>query len=136
MPTPTGPQFIQLYRGLEGVSPETLDTHQMGSHWTTDRDVARNFSGADWEGTQGTIVSAKVHKRHIIPEGTEEHDSAMSRTGVMPSDEPWGRYEKEHTVRSGAPLHITEIQHLPEEGGSMTTERKDMSIKDLRRFRA
>lgn len=136
MPRPTGQQFIQLYRGLEGVSPETLDVHRMGPHWTTDPSVAYRFSGTDYEDTEGTVVGALVHKRHIIPVDTPEHDEAMSRWGVADPDEPLGRLEKEHTVRSGAPLHITEITHIPEDYNMVTRERKDMSLRELRRFRA
>lgn len=131
-----GKQFVQLYRGLEGITPSTLDAHQMGPHWTTDYDVARNFAGVDWEDTEGTIVGAKVHKKHIIPVGSQEHDNIKDRWGIADSDEPLGRLEKEHTVRSGAPIHITEITHIPNEGSSKVTDRSSMSVSQLRKFRA
>ena len=136
MPKPTGPQFVQLYRGLEGVTPETLDVHQMGPHWTTDPGVAYHFSGTNYEDTEGTVVGALVHKRHIIPVGSQEHDNIRDRWGIADADEPLGRVEKEHTVRLGAPLHVTEITHIPEDYNVTTTHRKDMSLSDLRKFRA
>ena len=135
MPKPTGQQFVQLYRGLEQASPDTLDAHQMGPHWTTDYGVARTFAGWD-SGVGGTVVGALVHKRHIIPEGTPEHDDAKYKWAVSGSDEAWGSWEKEHTVRPGSPIHVTEIKHVPEEGGSTTIERKDIPLGRLRKFRA
>jgi len=108
----------------------------MGPHWTTDKDVAFRFSGTDYEDTQGTVVGALVHKRHIIPVGTEEHEKAMRYWGVADPDEPLGKLEQEHTVRLGAPLHITEITHIPEDYNITTRERKDMALKELRKFKA
>lgn len=136
MPRPNGPQFIQLYRGLQEATPETLDKHRMGPHWTTDYDVARDFAGVDWEGSPGTIVGAKVHRRHIIEEGSQEWENVKDRWGVIGSDDPRGRYESERTVRPGAMIHVTEITHFPEEGESRTVKRQDMKLGELRKFRA
>lgn len=144
MPRPTGPQFVTLYRGLEGVSPDMLDKGQMGMHWTPKYDVARSYANAensysneDFDEHGGVVVEAKVHKRHIIEPGSEEWEKVAGRSGVFDRDESgWGSWEQEHSIRPGAPVHVTQLRHLHPEGGSTDISRKDMSLSELRKYRA
>lgn len=133
MPKPNGPQFIQLYRGLAGVSPETLDKGSLGRHWSSNRWVAESFgTDAMEEGEPATVIGALVHKRHIIPEGTEEWDNEAGRYGAEGEDSP----ESEYTVRRGAPVHITSITHYKDADDHEMRFRQDMNLKELRKYRA
>ena len=130
-------RFVTLYRGLGGVSPDTVDVHQLGMHWTPNYDVASNYANVDIEGDEGTLIEAKIHKRHIIPENSEEWEKAAGRSGVFSKDEAgWGSWEQEHTIRSGAPVHVTQMTHFPLAGGSRDIARKDIPFSQLRKYRA
>lgn len=133
MPRPTGQQFIQLYRGLAGVSPETLDKGRLGRHWSSNQWVAESF-GTDGLGDDepSMVIGALVHKRHIIPEGTEEWDEEAGRYDAYGEDSP----ESEYTVRPGAPVHITGITHYPDANREENTWRSDLPLSELRKYRA
>jgi len=133
MPRPTGEQFIQLYRGLAYTSPENMDTRRLGRHWSSNRWVAEAFGNDDIpKNTSSVVIGALVHKRHIIPEGTEEWSNEAERYGAEGADSP----ESEYTVRKGAPVHITSITHYPNSTDEEHTFRKDMSLRELRKYRA
>ena len=73
MPTPTGPQFVTLYRGLAGVShPDELDPELIGPHWTHKKERAEEFAGPS-----GSVVSAQIPSGAIMYNG---------RTGEERSD--------------------------------------------------
>lgn len=133
MPKPTGEQWVQLYRGIAHVNPDTLDTRGLGRHWSTNKWVAESF-GTDGLGEDdpSMVIGALVHKKHIIPEDTEEWSNEAERYGSFGHDSP----ESEHTVKRGAPVHITSITHYPNSTDAHTTLRHEMSMKDLRKYRA
>lgn len=118
-------QFLTLYRGLHGVSPEEVERTNLGSHWTVDHNVAVSFATGDYLGvtdesgepnfddpspSAGTVIRAKVHKRHIVdpnsPEGEEWQDM-----GVTGPD----HYEQERTVRPNAIVHVEDLFHVTDE---------------------
>ena len=133
MPTPDGPQWVNVYRGLAYTDPEKLDKGGLGRHWSTNRWVAESFATDGLEDTDSSVVlEAKVHKKNIIPEGTEEWDNEAGRYGAEGQASP----EREHTVRRGAPVHIMSVTHYFDNTKSETKHRKDMSFGELRKYRA
>lgn len=113
MPKPHGEQWQKLYRGLLGVSPDQVDTKETGPHWTTDPDIAMYFAtGRDVEGNlnwdyeeqgdplSGTMLEAKVHRRHIIDEDSDEGREWQAENVLGKNS-----IEREHTVRPGAIIH-------------------------------
>lgn len=91
---------VTVHRGLEGTNHP--DTSQLGSHWTTDYDVAKNFANhgdnLDVYGTpaeKGVIVSGTVQPKDTVDHDTPEGKSWAFDTGILPSDS----HEKEVTVR-------------------------------------
>jgi hypothetical protein len=84
-----------------------VNTSKLGTHWTTDKGVAEDFATFDTEGYQGpgTIVTAAVHRRHIV--GGNERKNLRASHDVFGSD----HREKEHPVRAGAVVHVQGVEH-------------------------
>jgi len=133
MPLPDGDQFIQLYRGLAYTSPETMDKGNLGRHWSANRWVARSFGTDGLEGDDSSVViGALVHRKNIIPEETDEWWDEAGSYGAEGEDSP----ESEFTVRPGSRVHITSITHYPDHKTEKNTWRSDMSLSELRKYRA
>lgn len=110
-------RWATLYRGVAGVTPESLDLTKVGSHWTSDPNIAYNYAhGRDVEGypseyldddspEQGVVLQAKIHRRHIIDPSSSEGESWQFMHGVL---DP-GHIERERTVRPNAPVHIEKM---------------------------
>jgi hypothetical protein len=126
-------QFRTLYRGLYDVHPSEIDTTQVGAHWTVDPSIAYNFAtGRDVEGyvpdseefpMQGTVIEAKVHRRHIIDPESAEGESWHDLMGVFDHDS----IEQERTVRPGAIIHPQKMAFINEDENTeslVTPERR------------
>lgn len=95
----------------------TLNRQQTGIHWTKSVDSAYNFAtDRDPEGWAherdpwddedegepfGVVLTAKVHPRHILEEGSAEHDSYSMGSAILGEGHP----EQETTVRDQARVH-------------------------------
>lgn len=127
-----GNQFIEVFRGFAGVSPDQLDAGRLGRHWSTNRAVAESFANdAVGPDEPSTVVSALVRAKHVIPHDTEEWDTEAGRYGA-----DYGDVEGERTLRPGSRVHVTGITHYPNATGEEHTFRDQMSLKDLRKYRA
>lgn len=134
-------QFTRVYRGLnfgEG-SPKDIESFHRnprafinpgranaGIHWTDNENSAYNFAtDKDPEGwahesfdeptghTFGVVLHGKVRDKHIIPEGSEEHENYSMSDAILGHDHP----ENEVTIRDNAPVrmhHITAYSVSPE----------------------
>lgn len=116
--------FETVYRGVD-AHPDHIDHNNLGHHWSYNQNDAYNFAlgqgeadltGTRWEGffgddeedppmPEGSVIKAKVHRRHLI-----HHE-----------DPEWDHYEltempDEVRVRSGAPVHIQEVRHVALDG--------------------
>lgn len=122
MPKPSGKQWIRLYRGLANVTPEQVDTRQMGPHWTTDARVAYNFAtNRDADGyphhdndgipMAGTVVEALIHRRHIVDPNSEEGHNWQMGEAVFGPDHP----EQEKTVRDTSTVHIQRMHFVDDD---------------------
>lgn len=119
------PRFVQVSRGLAGVRPEEVDTRNLGSHWSTEPEVAWNFAlsrdsdgyANEWDDSEepshGTVVHGMVHRRHIIQPGTPEFEDWAGGEGVFGPSGP----EREQTVRPGAPVHVRSMYWDTDEEG-------------------
>jgi hypothetical protein len=147
MPKPTGPQFVTLYRGLSNVSPDEVKTTDVGPHWSRSHEVAYNFAtDRDVEGwphddgivgdmddvnsRYGTVIEAKVHRRHIIDPESQEGQDWQGFAAVQHS----GSQEQESTVRPGAPVHVLRM-HLYDEDNA-NNEKTIVNDPFRRRFKA
>ena len=103
-----GPQFQTLYRGMP-VTPDQVNVSKMGTHWTTDRNVAEDFATFDADGNEGpgTVVTAAVHRRHVT--------DWRSSPGAF---NPAIHREREVPLRSGAVLHIQGVEQLDNDGAT------------------
>lgn len=113
MSKPHGEQWQKLYRGLLGVSPDQVNTKEVGPHWTTDPNIAMYFAtGRDVQGNlhwnheeeenlSGTMMEAMVHRRHIIDEASDEGREWSGGENVLGKNS----IERERTVRPGAIIH-------------------------------
>lgn len=127
-----GKQFIEVFRGFAGVSPNQLDAGRLGRHWSTNRAVAESFANdAVGPDESSTVVSALVRAKHVIPHDTEEWDTEAGRYGA-----DYGDVEGERTIRPGSRVHVTGITHYPNATEEEHTFRDQMSLKDLRKYRA
>ena len=126
-------QFIEVYRGFANVSPDTLDTGQLGRHWTTNRMVAESFANDSSEPHEPTtVVTALVRGKNVIQPGTEEWDREAGRFGA-----DWNGVESEVTVRPGSLVHVMDIEHSPNaDAPTERIDRQSMTFGQLRKFRA
>lgn len=122
MPRPTGKQWVRLYRGLhEGKDNDPLyvddfvedsQNRPVGIHWSSSPAVARTFArhGAleyrPGEETDGLLIQAVVHRRHIIG----QDDPTAIDAGVYPEWHPGAQREREVTLRPGAPIHVQKVE--------------------------
>ena len=131
-----GNQFVEVFRGLYGVSPETLDKENLGRHWSTNPYVAKSFA-SDWgdgsdDPTPSVLISGVVRQKNIIPYGTEEWDNEAGDYGVDIDG-----FEAEQTIRPGSRVHVTGITHYPDDTSEKQhISRDQMSFKELRKYRA
>lgn len=114
-----GRGLVTLYRGLNR-HPDDVDMKNLGSHWSTDYEVAKNFATAGMgipvtgkDRSHGTIVQATFDARDVVPEGSDEHNNWYEGGG----SEGMGTYgfnsdEKEITIRRGAEPDIDKVHHL------------------------
>ena len=111
---------------------ENLNRQQTGIHWTRNVNSAYNFAtDRDPEGWAheggyddedegepfGVVMSARVHPRHILEEGSEEHESYQMGSAILGEGHP----EQETTVREGGRVHSREAHffHGSEHLGSI-----------------
>jgi hypothetical protein len=111
---------------------ENLNRQQMGIHWTANVNSAYNFAtNRDPEGWAhegdpfeedegepfGVVMSARVHPRHVVEPGTEEHESYSFGSAILHEEHP----EQETTVREGGRVHSREMHffHGSEHVGSI-----------------
>lgn len=126
MPAPNGKQWIRLYRGLFDATPKSVDTKQLGVHWTPDVNVAYNFAtnrnaegDSYWtedeigDGPRGTVVEALVHRRHVIDPNSEEGHSWLMGGDIFGPEHP----EQERTIRPGGTIHIQKMHNIDESYG-------------------
>lgn len=77
MPVPDGQQFINLYRGLQGVSPHRVRNKDIGDIWTSSPVVAHKYATGDVDDGAthnfGTVIHAKVHVSAIAEDDTGDH---------------------------------------------------------------
>ena len=120
--------YVRLFRGLEAVDPGSVHHDQVGIHWTENPSSATRFAtGVDkwWDSSaseddepvKGTILEGYVHPRNIVPRDSEEFDDLAEWTGILGANSE----EEETTVRPGAPVHITALHHVNEDGSVAKT---------------
>lgn len=111
-----GPQFVTLYRGVtdpDGTGDALINrTNDLGQHWSVDKGVAEHFASFDQEGyeTPGWVVTAQVHRRHIVNPGTIEHSRMKASHDVHSANS----YERELPVRKGGIVHVRSVEHNSE----------------------
>ena len=131
-----GQQFIKVYRGLNAEHIRGLDSSSIqgiGSHWTTDLDVAKRFSvGANQSerSPQGHVLEGEIDGSQV-----ETDPNRLSQLKVY--DRGHEGDESEVTLKPGAKITMHSVhqttQH-PETGEIAMTERdwyphgKEMTI--------
>lgn len=86
---------------------EHLRTQGLGTHWTTNEKVAREFSGFEQKKQPGT-VKVMVHAKLPEPEHIETDRDKLMEGGVFRPDN-FLAGEKEIPLRAGAPVRVTGI---------------------------
>jgi len=111
---------------------ENLNRRQMGIHWTQSHESAYNFATdrdpEGWahesygdEGDEGepfgVVMSARVHPRHVLEPGSQEHEDYSMMNAILGEGHP----EQETTVRGGARVHSRQMHfyHGSEHVGSV-----------------
>ena len=145
-PDNVGKQFkdhVLVHRGIRHVGPSAAKS-DIGIHWSHDIDVARHFANPDNfsvsndpEDNQGVVISALVHKDHIIKPHTVEWHDAQNWGNAMNNliHEP-DHWEEEATVRPGSPVHITAMQHDYAADADSDWKSRRMSYKTPRQGKA
>lgn len=103
---------VKVYRGLHAGFPNTIrsskdiDLNNLGTHWTVDRNVARDFalkSGSTLR-PDGYLVEGWVHPRHVAHLSNPEDAERYGGRGIFRAT---FNVEQEATVRDGAPIRVT-----------------------------
>lgn len=104
---------VLLHRGLTGITPEEVDTENLGEHWSTDEGVAKEFAGS---AGAGVVVTALVPKKDTL-EGeweTRRRDWLKTPEAFDPEDDYSGPDpEKEvrvHPRSKPTVVKITEVK--------------------------
>lgn len=127
---PDGDHHIELHRGLNlglasagdiehlhrdpagYLAKHHFNSQNAGIHWSANPYIAHNFALAHEEDeddetpyTHGVVLHARVAPHHVVPHGTDEWQRYADEHEIYGPDHS----EDEHTIRSGAPLHITGV---------------------------
>lgn len=108
-----GPQFINVYRGVEAESVGDIDLNRLGHHWTTDRRTAESYAtvGAQsGEPKAGAVFSGVVHKRNVVQRGTPEWESRAEELDYIPE---WDTDEV--PIIPGRPVHVRSVEMWDEQ---------------------
>ena len=112
---------------------QNLNRQQMGIHWTPSHTSAFNFATdrdpegwahESWDDEEeagdpfGVVMTARVHPRHVLEEGTAEHDAYSMSDAILGEGHP----EQESTVRDQARVHArtAHFYHGSEHVGSVS----------------
>jgi hypothetical protein len=149
----SGP-FVRLYRGLAATSASELNQKSVGVHWTPDKEVAKKWVDPEKAGIYpptegamgnwnymygqrpwgGVLITARVHKRHIMDENTPEWSDVTSESMYGYS---LGSAEKETTVRPGSRIHVMQIEEFDDDGNTTSVHERGTSPHiPFRAFRA
>jgi len=139
-------QFVTLYRGMRNYSHKTVDTNELGKHWTADKKVASTFATQNPTGRdvrEGVVVKARVHPDSIVKPYTEEwHNLGGMRPGseqeqlyeaghqmnnrvILPPDS----HENEKTLRPGSKVNIAGMNHITDVYWEANKKTKKMKFK-------
>lgn len=127
---PDGDHHIELHRGLNlglasagdiehlhrdpagYLAKHHFNSQNAGIHWSANPYIAHNFALAHEEDeddetpyTHGVVLHARVAPHHVVPHGTDEWQRYADEHEIYGPNHS----EDEHTIRSGAPLHITGV---------------------------
>jgi hypothetical protein len=111
---------VEVVRGVRGVN---LNKESVGSHWTTNPNVAGYF--ASNEASRGSSRGSSIINA-VVPNSSVESDASVLRSkGVGDTQRHEGGpiNESEVTVRKGAPVKVKSITHVgPKKRGKVHKE--------------
>ena len=127
LPHGIGRQFVKIYRGLNNMSLENLNTSNAGVHWTQHKDAAMSWiTGGDkqrdngqmpgFEGTSGVLLEGTTHRRNI-----ETNPKKLNKVGAF----AYGP-EKESTIKSGRKVKISKVSKF-----RVKEQKDDYNVADL-----
>jgi hypothetical protein len=112
----------EVMRNPHDFLNRSLNRQQLGIHWTANSNSAYNFAtdrdpdgwaqeswGDDDEDEGqplGVVMGGRVHPRHVLEEGSEEHESYSMGSAIFGADHP----AQETTVRDQGRVHVNEMQ--------------------------
>lgn len=115
---------IKVVRGVRGVN---LNKESVGSHWTTNPNVAEYF--ASNEASRGSSRGSSIINA-VVPNSSVESDTNVLRgkgVGDTQRHEGGPINESEVTVRKGAPVKVTSIKHVgPKKPTKVSKEAKKL----------
>ena len=133
--------FVKVYRGLHKGFPDTIrsskdiDFNGLGTHWTTDRNIAQKFSlqSGNVIRPDGYLIEGYVHPRHVAHLSNPEDAARYGGRGIFRAT---FNVEQEATVRDGAPIRVTAMSKVHREndpddgwGEDVITEKPVVNFK-------
>lgn len=139
--------FFQVHRGVNTSYPHypkagsssqyKLDLNNLGTHWSADAQVAKEFANSPnsraltphWRTDYAHVVHAEV------PMSAVETDPETMRQGGFANfsrQDPHG--EKEVMVKEGAPIKVTGVTNLRQSGESIKVRKR--TFKPAREMKA
>jgi len=107
-----GKDMVKVYRGLSDTEAVDL-AKPLGVHWTTDINVARNFTGSGPLKNKKTIIIEAHVNKNDIEKGPERFSLLQSRD--------YRKHEKEVAIKPGSKLKVVQvIREIGKESGPYT----------------
>lgn len=139
--------FFQAHRGINTSYPHypkqgkssqyRLDSNNLGTHWSADEQVAKEFANSPnsraltsyWRTNHAKVVHAEV------PLSSVETDTAtMQQGGFANFSRQDPHEEKEVMVKEGAPIKVTGVTKLRQSGDAIKTRKR--TYKPAREMKA
>ena len=127
--------FYQVHRGirLKNNRGNKIDKSALGMHWSADEQVARDFSGINYNPETSRVIHARVPISSV-----ETNPARLKERDVNSPDDK----EKEVPVKEGAPVLVTGISRFKEQlgvpgvGGRIPVKKRTRTYNPPREMKA
>lgn len=120
--------FFEAHRGLRLRSGNnfTVDKSNLGTHWSADEGVARDFAGINFQPESGQVYHARVPVSSV----DTDTDSLKSSQVITPWGSPYD--EDEVPVKSGAKVLVTGRTTYKEAYGNDPRGKEGLAVMPVR----
>lgn len=120
--------FFEAHRGIRLRSGNNFKINKanLGTHWSVNEQVARDFSGINFQPESGHVYHAQ------IPVSSVEHDTAKLKESQVVTPSGTSFNEDEIPVKPGAKIKVTGRTTYRETYRADPRGRKDIAVMPIR----